>query len=176
VQTNKNSKQFWSYGGGDDQWGYDDFAERSKVLNSLVDGALVIEVNMKVVSPPPFIPENPSACKIIQGLFLNDESADIVFEVNGAEQPKDNARKVAKTSAVTFSAHRLIVANCSSIFAELCESNSDNRTTPIQIDDIAPDVFHLLLFYMYGGKVSDDDISHTPRSSSTQLIDMELPV
>jgi speckle-type POZ protein len=50
------------------------------------------------------------------------------------------------------------VANCSSIFAELCESNSDNRTTPIQIDDIAPDVFHLLLFYMYGGKVSDDDM------------------
>ena len=138
--------------------GYTDYEKRSKLFNSLVDGALVIQVHMKVVSPPPFIPENPSECKIIQGLFLNDESADIVFEVNGAEQPKDNARKVAKTSAVTFSAHRLIVANCSSIFAELCESNSDNRTTPIQIDDIAPDVFRLLLFYMYGGKVSDDDM------------------
>ena len=118
-------------------WGFGPFAKRSKLLNSLVDGALVIEVHMKVVSPPPFIPENPSACKIIQGLFLNDKSADIVFEVGGEEQSKDNARKVAKTELVLFPAHRCIVENCSSILAELCEPNSDNRTTPIQINDIA---------------------------------------
>jgi hypothetical protein len=31
--------------------------------------------------PPPFIPENPSACKIIQGLFMDAKYSDIVFEV-----------------------------------------------------------------------------------------------
>ena len=46
--------------------------------------------------PSPFIPENPLACKTIQGLFMND---DIVFEVGG-DQIKDNA--VAKTSLVLY--------------------------------------------------------------------------
>ncbi len=45
--------------------------KRSKIMKSLVDGTLVIEVLMKLVcpskvKPPPFIPENPSACKLIQ--------------------------------------------------------------------------------------------------------------
>ena len=110
-------------------------------MSSLVNGTLIIGVHMNVATqtksvPPPFIPENPFG-KQMKRLFLNDKFADIVFEVNGAEQSKDNARKVAKTLAVTFPAHHLIVANCSSIFAELCESNSNNRTTPMQIDDIA---------------------------------------
>ena len=107
--------------------------------------------------PPPFIPENPVA-KMIQGLFLKNNSADIMLEVGGEEQLKDNAITVAKTAPVTFPAHSLIVANCSSIFAELCESNGDDRTTPIQITGVTPDVFGLLLFHMYGGKVSDDDM------------------
>ena len=54
-------------------------------------------------------------------------------------------------------AHRVIVSNCSSVFADLCESHGD-ETTPIQINDVTPDVFRLLLSYMYGGKVSHDDM------------------
>ena len=93
-------------------------------MSSLVDGTLVIEVHMKLATPtksvpPPFIPENPSACKMIQGLFMNDKSANIVFEVGG-NKGKDNATKVAKTAPVLFKAHRVIVENCSSIFAHLC--------------------------------------------------------
>ena len=140
-------------------WGYEHFAKRSKLLNSLVDGALVIQVHMKVVSPPPFLPENPSACKIIQGLFMNDKSADIVFEVGGEEKSKDNAMTLAKTEPVLFPAHRCIVENCSIIFAELCESNGEDKTTPISISGVSPDVFRLLLLYMYGGKVSDDNMT-----------------
>jgi hypothetical protein len=65
---------------------------------------------------------------------------------------------VAKIEPVSFSAHRLIVENCSSIFAELCESHNDN-TSQIQINDVKPDVFRLLLSYIYGGKVSEDDMA-----------------
>ena len=111
--------------------------------------------------PPPFIPENPFG-KQMQRLFLYDKSADIMFEVGEEEQPKNNAM-MAKTSPVTFPAHRIIVENCSSIFAELCESNSEDKTTPI-----SPDVFRLLLFYMYGGKVTDNDM----KSYAKEIIDV----
>ena len=86
---------------------------------------------------------------------MNDKSANIVFEVGG-NKGKDNATKVAKTAPVLFKAHRVIVENCSSIFADLCESQDDSAITSIiQINDVTPDIFHLLLRYIYGGKLSE---------------------
>jgi hypothetical protein len=51
-----------------------DLAKRSKLLSSLVEGTLVIEVCIKMAKPtksdpPTFIPENPSACKTIEDSF-----------------------------------------------------------------------------------------------------------
>jgi hypothetical protein len=165
-------QNFVPMGGDGDHWGFE-VATRSKLWSYLMDGTgtLVIEVRMKLANPtvsvpPPFIPENPSACKIIQGLFLNNKSADIVFEVGGEDKLKNNAMKIAKTAPVTFPAHRIIVENCSSIFAELCESHSDG-TTPIQINDVTPDAFRHILFYMYGGKISDDNM----KSHAKEIID-----
>ena len=156
---------------GINSYGWGHFAKRSKLMSSLVKGTLVIEVHMKLSvpaasSPLPFIPENPFG-KQMQRLFLNDKSADIMFEVRGEEQPKSNAMKIAKTASVTFPAHRCIVENCSSIFEELCESNGDDKTTPISISGVSPDVFRLLLFYMYGGKVTDNDM----KSYAKEIID-----
>jgi hypothetical protein len=65
--------------------------------------------------------------------------------------------KVPKTVPITFQAHRCIVENCSSIIAVLCEAHGDG-TTPIQITGVAPDVFHLLLSYIYGMKISNEDM------------------
>jgi hypothetical protein len=144
---------------GDDYRGFN--LERTKLMSSLVDGTLVIEVRMRLSvstksAPQPFVPENP-VIEMIQGLFLDEKYSDIIFEV-GADKGKSSAMKVAKTAPVTFSAHRVIIENCSSIFADLCESHDDS-TTPIQINDVCSDVFRLLLFYMYGGKLSDDDMN-----------------
>ena len=135
------------------------FAERSTLMNCLVNGTLIVEVHMRLFapvksSPPPFIPVN-SVAKRIQGLFLDEKYSDIVFEVVGENMRKDNATKVTKTAPIAFPAHRLIVENCSSIFANLCESHGDG-TTPIQINDVKPDIFRHLLSYIYGGKLSDD--------------------
>jgi len=146
-------------GDADDYRGLD-FVKRSDLMSSLVNGTLVIEVHMRLAKPttsvpPPFIPENPVA-KMIQGLFLDEKSSDIIFEV-AEGKGKNSAMKVAKTASVSFPAHRLIVENCSSIFAELCESHGDS-TTPIQINDVTPDIFRLLLSYIYGRKVSEDDM------------------
>jgi hypothetical protein len=138
-----------------------DFTKRSKLMRSLINGTLVIQVHMKLATPtkfvpPPFIPENPVA-KMIQGLFLDEKSSDIVFEVAEGKGKKNSAKKVTKTDPVMFPTHRVIVAKCSSVFADLCESHNDD-TTPIQINDVTPDIFRCLLNYIYGGKVSDDDM------------------
>ena len=146
---------------GDDHcWGFFNFAKRSKLMSSLVDGTLVIEVRMRLSVPtksvhPPFIPENPLT-KMIQGLFLDEKYSDIVFEV-AEGKGKNSAMKVAKTAPVSFPAHRVIIENCSSIFAELCESHDDG-TTQVQINDVIPNIFRLLLSYIYGGKVSENDM------------------
>ena len=70
-----------------DYWGFD-YAERTTLLSSLVDGTLVIEVRMRLAKPtksdpPPFIPENPSSCKTIEGVFLDEKYSDVMFEVGG---------------------------------------------------------------------------------------------
>ena len=89
-------------------------------------------------SPPSFIPDNPFA-KVILGLFLNDKYADIVFEMRDGKG-EEHTRKKFKTVPKTFPAHRNIVASCSSILADMCESQGDGTTT-IDISGILPDVF-----------------------------------
>jgi hypothetical protein len=68
--------------------------------------------------------------------------------------------------SVTFPAHRLIMRKCSSTLAELCGSAGD-KTAPIQILDVSPDVFRHLLYYLYGGKVADDDM----KSHAKEIVD-----
>jgi hypothetical protein len=137
-------------------------------MDSLVGGALVIEVHMKLVDsaeiPPPFIPENP-LCKIIRGMFMDEESSDVVFEVGG-QHSESSARKKAKTSSVTFPAHRLILGKCSPILAELCGSEGD-KATPIPITNISPVGFRHMLYHLYGGKVSNDDM----KSHAKEIVD-----
>lgn len=54
-------------------------------------------------------------------------------------------------------AHRLILRNSPTTFAELCGSAGD-QITPIQVNDVSPDIFSHLLRYIYGGKVSEEDM------------------
>jgi hypothetical protein len=140
--------------------GWSDFAKRSKSLDSLVDGTLVVYVNMKSHEPikatlPHFTPENPFCNNMLQ-MFNDKESADIVFEV-GKHQSKNNAEKVAKIATVTFHAHRVILKAGSAVLADLWQSKGD-PTTPIEITDVSPEVFRHLLYYIYGGKISKEDM------------------
>jgi hypothetical protein len=140
--------------------GWSNFAERTTIIDSLVDGTLVVEVYLKPHEPikamlPHFIPENPF-CNNMLRMFNDEESADIIFKV-GKHQSKNNAAKVAKIATVTFHAHRVILKACSAILADLCQSKGD-PTTPIEITDVSPDIFRLLLYYIYGGKISDDEM------------------
>jgi len=55
---------FSPVGTGISVWGWEDFAKRSTLISYLVDGTLIIKLNMKSALLP-FIPENPSSCKMI---------------------------------------------------------------------------------------------------------------
>ena len=80
-----------------------------------------------------------------------------MFEVVGEEEPKDTSTKVAM-AAVTFPAHRVIMMKGSSFLAILCESLGNTTTPIIQITGVSHDIFRLLLSYIYGMTISNDNM------------------
>ena len=142
-------------------WGWGDFCSREEIIGSehgyysfLEDGALTIHVSLQ---RDEVTPKNP-ASSIILKLFDDENSADVVFEIceqqNQSESESD--RKRAKTStAKLYHAHRLILQHHSQELADLC-ATSDGMT-PIVISDVKPEVFRHLLYYVYGGDITDEE-------------------
>jgi len=135
----------------------DDTAKLSKLMNSLVDGSLIIEVRMKLLlstdeSANLFIPTNPFN-KYMLELFGDEETADVVFEVGG-QQGTNVQKKKAKTSTTSFHAHRLILQKCAPTLYEMCGSEGGDVTT--SITDVKPKTFNHMLSYVYGGKASKE--------------------
>jgi len=134
-------------------WGFVNFIDRNRALNNLVHGALAIQVRMKPAnSPPPFIPDNPSTYDTIQSLFMEKESADIVFHVGGERKdtdPIDSGAKALDTKE--FHAHRLILKKAAPLLAEL--SMCDKSPSHVEIPNVSPAAFKALLLYVYGRRI-----------------------
>ena len=123
--------------------GWKNFYTRNEILNHLVDGALMVEVKMRHVKPPlPLVPDNPAMCKVVQNMFMNEEFADIIFEVGGEQLQ----------SPSLFHAHRLILKKAAPQLEEICVA-SDQAPTRVQILDVSPDTFKALLLYIYGFQI-----------------------
>ena len=123
------SFEFAANGEDDDNWG-SNFAKRSTIMNALVEGSLVIEVRMKTTSTnkpiTQFIPTNP-LCKNVLELFMDEESSDVVFEVNsGTSQGEENNTKKSKTTT-SFHAHHLILKNNTSALHDMCKSDESGE-------------------------------------------------
>jgi len=152
-------------------WGEADFSQRSTLIDALVEGTLTIEVWMREtlpsnVSPTPFfIPENPLSKNILKK-FMDAESADVTFEVTSEDVQGRRSHKRAKASPTVFHAHCLILQDNASTLAELCRPRRE-EVTIIQITDIRPSVFRLLLYYSYGGKLSKEEL----KANARDLID-----
>ena len=115
------------------------------------------------------IADAPTRNIVQEKMFMDEEFADVVFEVGGQQFKNDDATKKAKISSVRFPAHRLVLCkSSSSTLAELCRSVGGKTTSPIHISDVSPDVFRHLLFHLYGGKVADDDM----KSHAKELLDV----
>ena len=152
--------------------------EWSKIAESVAKG-VVVEVRMKranfaTSSAPPFIPENPSACRFIQSLFMDEQSSDIVFEVFELTG-KNNARKVARTEPSVFQAHRILLRNCSTTLADLCESVGD-QMRPIRITDVSPKIFRHLMNYLYGGEIAEGEMKLHAKEIIMHLTSMVFPI
>eukprot|EP00984_Skeletonema_dohrnii_P002601 scaffold912_cov121-Skeletonema_dohrnii-CCMP3373.AAC.2 len=143
--------------GPPDSWGWPNVFPRSEIIDDgyLVNGALTFHVGIQLDE---FIPKNP-ASSIMLKLFNDENSADAVFEI--CEQQKSDSesdRKRAKTSTEKlYYAHRLILQHYSAELSALC-ATSDGMT-PIIITDVKPEVFRHLLYYVYGGEISDEDFA-----------------
>ena len=124
------------------------FHGREMALSSLQHGALVVEVRMKPSEHfPPFIPDNPFACKVIQDMYMDKESADVVFEVGKQHATtRTNAKKPKAEAASRFYAHRLVLTKAAPQLAELCLMSTES----IIIPNVLPCIFKDMLLYIYG--------------------------
>ena len=140
-------------------WGWPDFCLREEINEDekryLEKGALVVHVSMQLDQ---FIPKNKTS-SIVLKLFNDESSADVVFEIceqGKCENSTSNGRKRAKTTtAKLYHAHRLILQHYSQELSALCATSDD--MTPIIITDVMPEVFRHLLYYVYGGEITEDD-------------------
>jgi hypothetical protein len=136
-----------------DSYGCPACIEHEKALLLLVNGALVIEVRMKLVkTATPFIPENPSTRLTAKEFFNDQEYADVIFEIKWG---------LLKKTATKFYAHRMFLKKAAPQLAEL--SLSVEPPSVIELPNISPQTFNDLLLYIYGCKIPGfgKDISHT---------------
>lgn len=114
-------------------------------------------------SLPIFIPENPSACSGIQGMFMDAESADVVFEVGGQHAANEAKQKKIKTSKTEFYAHRPILMKVAPALADMIKMSHDVTPTRIAICDVSSCIFNIVLRYMYGHPIHESwgDIART---------------
>jgi len=138
------------------------FAKRSNLMELLLQGSLVIEVLMKYTtttdkSVTQFIPTNPIN-KNVRKLFMDEETADVVFEVDdGNGLSEDHTNKKSKTTT-NFHAHRLILKNNASALYEMCGKSDEGRITTVSITDVKPETFKHMIYYAYGGKISEAEL------------------
>ena len=108
------------------------FARRSKLMDKLVDGALVIEVRMKSTitdkTITQFIPSNPIKKNVLQK-FMDEETADVVFEVDDSKSRQSDEEHTNKKSKTikTLHAHSFILQDISTMLSELCKSDDGGR-------------------------------------------------
>ncbi|KAL7552734.1 hypothetical protein ACHAWF_015972 [Thalassiosira exigua] len=138
--------------------GFTNFTTRSDIIDALVGGAWAIVIGMRckelTTYSQPFINENPLSTAIPK-MLMDKETADVIFEIEGGDD----------TPTAKFHAHRLILKHCAPYLDELAGSESGSNS--ITINDVQPKVFRLMLHYVYGRKLTDDDL----KSSSKDIID-----
>jgi hypothetical protein len=140
--------------------GWSHFISRSNLLDPSKnilrdDGALAIQVSMREVPKTAFIPKNPLV-SIIQGMFLDEDKADVCFEIVSCPEGNDNDNESIEQT-VSFPSHRLILQTCAPELAALFGCG-ENETATASVSNVKPEVFRLLLSYVYGCSVSKEDL------------------
>ena len=141
-------------------WGKNNYAKREDVLDSskkyLVDGNLVVEVEMQVLldKPPTWLPTNTLSLDMLEILDSADaETTDVSFEIGDGGKTSTRSRK---DGHMTFYAHKAILSKRAPALAALTDDCSPG--TAIPISDVHPDLFRMLLRFIYGGEVPGENV------------------
>ena len=150
-------------------WCTRNFSERSTIMKSLVDGSLAVEVRMRFPDSSAnystitqFIPTNPINKNVLD-LFLDEETADVLFELGGEQQTTKGKRKRANLSTTNFYAHRLILQKSAPTLYEMCGRSDEGGISTVSITDVKPEIFKFMMYYTYGGKLSDEDLKNNAK-------------
>ena len=152
-------------------------AKLSKLKDSLINKALVIEVRIRLpissstttttrTKVNQFIPTNPLNT-IILSKFMHEESADVVFEIESENETGGRSSRKRSKTTVKLYAHRFIIieGGTSSLLADICKPSGEggDNITKVSITDVKPDVFKHVLYYLYGGKLSVDELKNNAK-------------
>lgn len=143
-------------------YGWRNFVKRSDIFDEsrhLLDrnGTLVVVVSMNVkekhsgVRVQQFVPRN-DFISAMRGLLFDEDTADACFHVGTAEGDEGNT---------AIHAHRLVLRQCAPMFATLFDSfdTLDGiEMATVNITDVRPEVFRLLLAYVYGRSLPKNDM------------------
>ena len=116
---------------------------RSKVLKEFLrDGSLVVKVSIRLSNVKSYgnaIRSQYSQAYDNMGAYLDEETADIAFNVKG----------------VTFVAHKVIIKTHAKDLYIMCESAS--KSSPMMINDVDPEIFPIMLRSLYGGFILPEE-------------------
>ena len=139
------------------------FLKRETALTHLIKGALVIELWMKAVKDPPlFDPGTVRSFLSIKDIYMEKESADVVFEVEGKQPAAGNESESNVSSTRQLYAHRLILKKASPQLADLCMLSDGKSPSVIELPDVSAGAFEALLRSIYGLNIFNvgNDIEH----------------
>ncbi len=138
-----------------DSWGFRDYAKRKDILKAskkyLVDENLTVEVDIQVMldKPPTWTPTNTISADMLEILDSADaENADVLFEIGDG---KKKTRRSRKDECQTFYALKVILSKRAPALAALADDCSPG--TAIPISGVRPDIFRVLLRFIYGGEI-----------------------
>lgn len=142
--------------------GWNDFIAHSDILDASKnilgdDDELTLVVSIEIEQPATVfdpIDAEHTLVKMIQGMFRDEETADVLFEVSKMEANEDGSKR--GKSYIHFPAHRSILQGCAPMLAALFGTSNKGELATVAVHDVKPKVFRLLLWYVYGGTVSNE--------------------
>ncbi|KAL7549018.1 hypothetical protein ACHAWF_012285, partial [Thalassiosira exigua] len=137
---------------GTQYFGESKFLERLAILdgqnNILSGGAFIFDVLLQI--KPEAQPQYGSLAEGMFELLDDNEFADVLFDVDDEK----------------FHAHKAILKMKSSVLLDFCEGG--NVESPITIDGIEPDIFRVVLRYVYGKEVPNEEMT---KKSAKEILD-----
>ena len=188
IVSDGSGKEVWSYFDKKEfisvsDWSGDSRIRRSELLGALFQGTLTVRLQMKLIYPemkPPgvtyYVPENPFTKNFLNKRFMEKDTSDVIFEVcnecdvkpdaddsKGEEgERKAKRAKASKPTTTNIFAHRFVLECASNELSDML-AEPDNASV-VQITDVKPDIFQKMIYYLYGGKISDEYLEPNAQS------------